>query len=168
MISQASPLPQDIYVLTNATLKPYSAEKGGLPINSSGFLDGARRADDPKRKLKLASNYAATVPNRLPEVLKCNPSQCEEILDAIPGRQEILKERAVTQAYPVYLLVKARITSVQGSQNMIGIAPGYVSAGEPRSEASITDDIAVYADKDLSRKIHQFDSRVQQSASLPQ
>ena len=145
-------------MVTRASLKPYSAEKGGLPISSSGFLDGARRADDPQRRLKLVNNYTAAVPDRLPEALQCSPSQCEKILDAIPGRQEILKLRTIAQDYPVYLLVKARVTEVEGSQNLIAIGPGYVTAGQPNSEATIVEDIAVYADKELSKKIHQFDS----------
>ena len=77
LVGQAATLPQDIYVVTRASLKPYSAEKGGLPISSSGFLDGARRADDPQRRLKVVNNYTAAVPDRLAEALQCSPSQCE-------------------------------------------------------------------------------------------
>ena len=167
LVGQAAALPQDMYMVTNAILKPYSAAKGGLPISSSGFLDGVARADDPQRRLKLAANFAAAVPNRLPQALQCAPSQCEAILDAIPGRQEMLKKKAISQAYPVYLLVKTRVKSIQGSQNLVVVETGYVSAGQPNSEATIVDDIAVYADKALSKRIYQFDSQARKSASLP-
>jgi hypothetical protein len=159
LISQAPALPQDMYVVRRGGLGAYSPGKGGLPIRSAGFLDGAKRSSDPERRLPLVLNYSAVVQNRLPETLKCSPSQCEEILNAIPDRQKILKQTPKHRPadYPVYLLVKVRVSNVQSDQNQLFIAPGYVTAGaDPKSEAAIIGDIAVFADPELTRNIYNF------------
>lgn len=158
LISQAPALPQDMYVVRNGELGAYSPGKSGLSIRSAGFLDGAKRSSDPERRLPLVLNYSAVVQNRLPETLKCSPSQCEEILNAIPDRQKILKQAPKNHPvyYPVYLLVKVRVSDVQSDQeNKLFITPRYVTAGAfPKSKATITGDIAVFADPKLTRNIY--------------
>lgn len=160
LISQASALPQEMYVVTDAHLGPYSAEQGGLPIDSFYFLGDHQRGVEQVQNLTLARNYSAAVPDTLANTLLCSPSECEDILAAIPDRQLIEQKAQCVRCvarYPVYLVVKVRVDSVVGSQNRAIISPGNAEAAEPRSTASIIGGIDVYADKELSKRLHRFD-----------
>ena len=153
LAGQSSALPQDIYVVAEASLDPILANTGGIPIRSPSFLQPASRVGDPRHRLPLAGNYSATVPNRLPETLQCSASRCTEILDATR-----IQAKSGINSYPVYLLTKVKLNSVQGSN---------INPSSPESQATILGDIEVYADKGLTKKLHQFDSLAQRSASAP-
>lgn len=145
LISQATALPQEIYVATTGSLHHHSPAKGGLPLSRGGFLDAAGARDGPKGRLKLAGGYSATVDGRLPEVVKCSPSQCKAILDQVKSTKSAYVE------YPVYLLVKVKVSSVQASS--IGIGPDLDGVGQPNSRATLLGDLEVYADKALRKKL---------------
>ena len=159
LISQASALPQEMYVAAEAHLSPYSAEQGGLPIDSFYFLGDHQRGAEQIQNLTLARNYSAAVPDTLADTLLCSPSECEDILEAIPDRQLIEQKAQCVRCvarYPVYVVVKVRVDSVLGSQSRAIISPGNAEAGEPRSTAEIVGAIEVYADKELGKRLHQF------------
>jgi hypothetical protein len=156
LTGQPFTLPQEMYVVARAHFKPYDAGRGGLPIIASGFLDGSMRSDDPNRRVHIAGSYTAAVANRMPDAIKCELSACEAMLSIVPDYDKIKMERAVAQAYPVFLLVKVRVTDLQATGGAVNLAPGYHNGGQAQSAAVIVGDIGIYADEALTRSVASF------------